>query len=67
MNTFLQSLALGGWKPKEPGYWSLDVSDMKIAELAFEPLIFDGQHYLAAYDKDGNLLFDKIVIIPGKV
>jgi len=40
---------------------------MKIAELTLEPCLFDEQHYLAAYDKQGNLLFEKIVIKPGKI
>ena len=67
MKTFLEALIDGGWKLKQHGYWSLDTSGMEIAEITFEPCLFDEQHYLAAYDKDGNLLFEKIVIKPGKI
>ena len=34
-------------------------------ELAFEPLLFDGQMYVALY-KDKSLLIDKIVVKFGK-
>lgn len=34
-------------------------------ELWFEKLIWDNQYYVALYDKNLNLLTDKIVIKPG--
>ena len=64
MLTFLQALSDGGWIPKDGGYFSINLGDV---ELCLEPLLFDGQFYLAAYDKKLNLLFEKIVIKPGKI
>lgn len=52
-----------GWKWEEPGYWSQKVGEV---EVCLEPLIFDGQWYLATY-KNGNLIGEKVCIKFGYV
>ena len=47
-----------GWDWKEPGYWSQTVGDV---EVCLEPLIFEGQFYLAVY-KNMDLVGEKICI-----
>lgn len=53
---------MNSWDWKEPGYWSQTIGEV---EVCLEPLIFEGQFYLAVY-KDGNLVGDKVCIKLGK-
>lgn len=46
------------------GYWSFKFGDGY--ELCFEPLIWDGQYYVALY-KNFGLLTEKVVIKPGYI
>lgn len=46
--------------------FSFKFGDNKEYELCFEPLIFEGQMYVALY-KDQSLLTNKVVVKPGKM
>lgn len=63
MKSFIEALKDGGFVTDIEGSWSLKLDDNY--EIWFEKLLFDNQYYLAFY-KDSDLLFEKIVIIPGK-
>ena len=64
MQTTDEALINGFNWEDEPGYWSFKTDDGY--ELCFEPLIFDGQMYVALY-KDGLLITNKVVVKPGYV
>lgn len=64
MQTFRQSLQKGFKQTSNGDYWSFVFGDDGEYELAFEPLFFDGQHYVALY-KNKELLTEKVVIKPG--
>lgn len=64
MQTFQQAIN-DGFEAKEPGYYSYVFGKNKEYELAFEPLLFEDQFYVALY-RDGELLTNKVVIKPGK-
>lgn len=46
------------WNWVEPGYWSQKTGDV---EVCLEPLIFDGQWYLAVYN-NGDLVGEKVCV-----
>jgi len=62
MDSTLEALAKGDWSLKN-GCLSYEFGDGY--ELCLEPLLFDGQMYLALY-KDQNLLIPKICVKAGK-
>jgi hypothetical protein len=65
MLSFKEAIDAGDWKFDAPsGLLWKDLGDFQIC---LEPLLFDEQFYLAVYDKEKNLLFEKIPMKPGKV
>lgn len=62
MKTFFEALAAGF--PDRGGYRSFRFGPDDRYELAFEPLISDGQWDVALYE-DGALLTEKVVVLPG--
>jgi hypothetical protein len=68
MKTFHEAL-LEGFTPvgldNMVAYWSFKFGPNNEYELCFEPLLFDGQHYVALYENQ-MLLTEKVVVKPGK-
>jgi len=62
MITFEDALKEG--YEKKTGRWSFTFGDDNEYELCFEPLIWEGQHYVALY-KNHELLTEKVVVKPG--
>jgi hypothetical protein len=60
MRKTLESLLIG-YKPTPEGSFSFKFGDNNEYELCFEPLLLDGQVYVALY-KDQSLLTDKVVL-----
>lgn len=51
------------WRP-DVGCWSYKFGENQEYELTFEPLLFNGQMYVALYHKY-ELLAEKVVVKPG--
>lgn len=59
MLSFTDAIIAGDWDATD--HYSKEIGDIKIC---LEPLLF-GQLYLAVYDKENNLLFEKVPLRPG--